>query len=165
MARGINKVILVGNLGNDPDVKYTQGGMAITRISLATTSVRKDKDGNQARSPVNTCARAARSTSKAACVTTSTPARTAWRSTPPTSSPMRCRCLAAVKAAVAVVAAANVRSASRPRVRSMAVVAAVVAVSAAVVVATASSVRSSRPRSSPLRRWTTSLMTTFRSNF
>ncbi|WP_414488795.1 single-stranded DNA-binding protein [Stenotrophomonas maltophilia] len=47
MARGINKVILVGNLGNDPDVKYTQGSMAITRISLATTSVRKDKDGNQ----------------------------------------------------------------------------------------------------------------------
>ena len=47
MARGVNKAILVGNLGNDPEVKYTQGGMAITRISLATTSVRKDKDGNQ----------------------------------------------------------------------------------------------------------------------
>lgn len=47
MARGINKVILVGNLGNDPDVKYTQGGMAVTTLSLATTSVRKDKDGNQ----------------------------------------------------------------------------------------------------------------------
>jgi single-strand DNA-binding protein len=47
MARGINKVILVGNLGNDPDTKYTQAGMAITRISLATTSVRKDRDGNQ----------------------------------------------------------------------------------------------------------------------
>jgi single-strand DNA-binding protein len=46
MARGINKVILVGNLGSDPDTKYTQGGMAITTISLATTSVRKDKDGN-----------------------------------------------------------------------------------------------------------------------
>ncbi|MBN8639322.1 MAG: single-stranded DNA-binding protein [Anaerolineae bacterium] len=46
MARGINKVILVGNLGNDPDVKYTHGGMAVTRISLATTSVRKDRDGN-----------------------------------------------------------------------------------------------------------------------
>lgn len=45
MARGINKVILVGNLGNDPDTKYTQGGMAITRISLATSSVRKGKDG------------------------------------------------------------------------------------------------------------------------
>lgn len=47
MARGINKVILVGNLGNDPDTKYTQGGMAITRISLATTSVRKGKDGTE----------------------------------------------------------------------------------------------------------------------
>ncbi|MFC7301522.1 single-stranded DNA-binding protein [Cognatiluteimonas weifangensis] len=46
MARGVNKVILVGNLGNDPDVKYTQGGMAICTLSLATTSVRKDKEGN-----------------------------------------------------------------------------------------------------------------------
>ena len=47
MARGINKVILVGNLGNDPEVKYTQSGMAITTLSLATTSSRKDRDGNQ----------------------------------------------------------------------------------------------------------------------
>ena len=47
MARGVNKVILVGNLGNDPDVKYTQGGMAITTLSVATTHVRKDRDGNQ----------------------------------------------------------------------------------------------------------------------
>lgn len=47
MARGINKVILVGNLGNDPDVKYTQGGMAITTLSVATSSTRKDKDGQQ----------------------------------------------------------------------------------------------------------------------
>ncbi len=46
MARGVNKVILVGNLGNDPETKYTQGGMAVTKISLATTSVRKDKEGN-----------------------------------------------------------------------------------------------------------------------
>ena len=45
MARGINKVILVGNLGNDPDVKYTQGGMAIATLSVATTYSRKDKDG------------------------------------------------------------------------------------------------------------------------
>ncbi len=47
MARGINKVILVGNLGNDPEVKYTAGGMAICTLSLATTSVRKDKEGQQ----------------------------------------------------------------------------------------------------------------------
>ena len=47
MARGVNKVILVGNLGNDPDVKYTQSGMAVSRVSLATTSVRNDRDGNK----------------------------------------------------------------------------------------------------------------------
>ncbi|HEY8342120.1 MAG TPA: single-stranded DNA-binding protein [Calditerricola sp.] len=46
MARGINRVILIGNLGNDPETKYTQGGMAVTTIRLATTSVRKDRDGN-----------------------------------------------------------------------------------------------------------------------
>ncbi|MCC8363910.1 single-stranded DNA-binding protein [Lysobacter sp. A6] len=46
MARGINKVILVGNLGDDPETKYTQGGMAVTSASLATTSVRKDREGN-----------------------------------------------------------------------------------------------------------------------
>lgn len=42
-----NDVRLIGNLGDDPQVSYTQGGMAITRVSLATTSKRKDKDGNQ----------------------------------------------------------------------------------------------------------------------
>lgn len=47
MARGVNVVHLLGNCGNDPEVKYTQGGTCITRISLATTSVRKDRDGNQ----------------------------------------------------------------------------------------------------------------------
>ena len=46
MARGINKAILVGNLGQEPDTKYTQGGMAITRISIATSSSYKDKGGN-----------------------------------------------------------------------------------------------------------------------
>lgn len=47
MARGVNKVILVGSLGNDPDIKYTQGGSCITRISLATNSQWKDKEGNK----------------------------------------------------------------------------------------------------------------------
>jgi len=46
MARGVNKVILLGNLGNDPEVKYTQGGMAIATLSVATTFSRKDRDGN-----------------------------------------------------------------------------------------------------------------------
>jgi len=46
MARGVNKVILLGNLGKDPEVKYTQSGMAVANFSLATSSSVKDKDGN-----------------------------------------------------------------------------------------------------------------------
>jgi len=47
MARGINKVILVGNLGNDPEVRYTPSGAAVTTISIATTESWKDKEGNK----------------------------------------------------------------------------------------------------------------------
>ena len=48
MARsGINKVILVGNLGQDPEVKYTAGGAAVTTLSLATSESWKDKDSGQ----------------------------------------------------------------------------------------------------------------------
>ncbi|CAO0821093.1 Single-stranded DNA-binding protein [Desulfarculales bacterium] len=47
MARGINKVILIGNLGADPEMKYTAGGIAICKFRLATTEVFKDRDGNQ----------------------------------------------------------------------------------------------------------------------
>jgi single-strand DNA-binding protein len=43
MARGVNKVILVGNLGNDPDVRYLPSGSAVTTISVATTDNWKDK--------------------------------------------------------------------------------------------------------------------------
>jgi single-strand DNA-binding protein len=46
MARGINKVILVGNLGADPETRFTAGGMAVATLSVATTSSRKDRDGN-----------------------------------------------------------------------------------------------------------------------
>jgi len=45
MARGINKVILVGNLGNDPELKYTQGGTPVCTLSLATTRAYKDNSG------------------------------------------------------------------------------------------------------------------------
>lgn len=43
MARGINKVILIGNTGNDPDVRYMPNGNAVATISLATTEGWKDK--------------------------------------------------------------------------------------------------------------------------
>lgn len=44
-SRGINKVILLGNVGNDPDVRTTQDGKAIANISLATTQSWRGKDG------------------------------------------------------------------------------------------------------------------------
>jgi single-strand DNA-binding protein len=43
MARGINKVILVGNLGADPETRYTASGSAITRITVATSESWRDK--------------------------------------------------------------------------------------------------------------------------
>ena len=47
MARGINKVILVGNLGSDPELRYTGSGTAVCNFSLATSESYKDRDGNQ----------------------------------------------------------------------------------------------------------------------
>ena len=46
-ARGINKVIIVGNLGNDPEVRYSQAGMAMTSISVATSESWKDKTSGE----------------------------------------------------------------------------------------------------------------------
>jgi single-strand DNA-binding protein len=43
MARGINKVIIVGNLGNDPETRYTASGTAITSLSIATSEQWTDK--------------------------------------------------------------------------------------------------------------------------
>ena len=45
--KGINKVIIVGNLGADPDVKYTASGSAIANISVATTESWKDKQSGE----------------------------------------------------------------------------------------------------------------------
>ena len=47
MARGVNKVILIGNLGADPELRYTGSGTAVCNFSLATTESYKDRDGNQ----------------------------------------------------------------------------------------------------------------------
>lgn len=43
MARGINKVILVGNLGQDPDTRYMPSGSAVTNLRIATSEQWKDK--------------------------------------------------------------------------------------------------------------------------
>jgi len=47
MARGVNKVILVGNLGQDPEVKYMPSGGAVCSVSLATTDSWKDKSSGE----------------------------------------------------------------------------------------------------------------------
>ena len=47
MARGINKVILVGNLGRDPETRYMPSGGAVTNVSIATSKGWKDKDSGE----------------------------------------------------------------------------------------------------------------------
>ncbi|MGB5305259.1 MAG: single-stranded DNA-binding protein [Gammaproteobacteria bacterium] len=47
MARGVNKVILVGNLGKDPEVRYMPSGNAVANVTLATTESWKDKQSGE----------------------------------------------------------------------------------------------------------------------
>ena len=47
MARGVNKVILVGNLGNDPETRYMPDGNAVTNITVATSINWKDRDSGE----------------------------------------------------------------------------------------------------------------------
>ncbi len=47
MARGINKVILVGNLGRDPETRYAQNGSAVTSFSVATSEAWRDKTSGE----------------------------------------------------------------------------------------------------------------------
>jgi len=47
---GINKVILVGHVGKDPEVKYLEGGIAVAKFSLATSEVYKNKEGQRVES-------------------------------------------------------------------------------------------------------------------
>ncbi len=44
---GVNKVILVGNLGKDPEVRYLEGGIAVAKFPLATSESYKGKDGQK----------------------------------------------------------------------------------------------------------------------
>jgi single-strand DNA-binding protein len=47
MARGVNKVILIGNLGRDPEVRYMPSGGAVTNVTIATTDTWKDKQSGE----------------------------------------------------------------------------------------------------------------------
>jgi single-strand DNA-binding protein len=48
MARGVNKVIIVGNLGKDPETRYMPSGSAVTNLRIATTESWKDKQSGEA---------------------------------------------------------------------------------------------------------------------
>ncbi len=45
MSRGLNKVTIIGNLGRDPEMKYTQTGTAVTNFTVAVSRTRKGQDG------------------------------------------------------------------------------------------------------------------------
>src|ERR1700739_1890005 len=45
--RGVNKVILIGNLGRDPEIRYTTSGQAVANFTIATTDVRTSMDGKK----------------------------------------------------------------------------------------------------------------------
>ena len=47
MARGVNKVILIGNLGRDPEVRYMPSGGAVTNVTIATSESWKDKQSGE----------------------------------------------------------------------------------------------------------------------
>jgi single-strand DNA-binding protein len=47
MARGVNKVILIGNLGRDPEVRYSPSGQAIANVTIATSESWKDKTSGE----------------------------------------------------------------------------------------------------------------------
>ena len=47
MARGVNKVILIGNLGRDPEVRYSANGQAIANVTIATSESWKDKTSGE----------------------------------------------------------------------------------------------------------------------
>ena len=101
MARGINKVILVGNLGQDPETRYMPSGAAVTNFTVATNESWKDKQTGEQKDRTewhrvamfNRLAEiAAEYLRKGSQVYIE--GRMARIVTPPRSSPMRCRCLA-----------------------------------------------------------------------
>src|ERR1035441_5364155 len=108
MARSINKVILVGNLGKDAETQFTQSGTAVTRFSVATSRRWKDQQTDEWKEETNwtnvvlwkqeglgwdsTSPKANRSTSKEDCKRAVTKTKTAARCTRPKWLPMTFSC-------------------------------------------------------------------------
>lgn len=112
-SKGVNKVILVGNLGQDPEVRYMPNGGAVANLSLATSDTWTDKQTGDKKSapngivwfftanwlklPASICVRAPWYTSKVHCAPVNGRISLAWKSTPQkwwSASQARCRCWA-----------------------------------------------------------------------
>ena len=52
MSNGLNKVLIIGNLGNDPEIKYTQSGSPVANLSIATSERWKDKNSGEQKEQV-----------------------------------------------------------------------------------------------------------------
>ena len=130
MARGINKVILIGNCGQDPDTKFTASGAAVTNLNIATSESWKDKQTGQMQDrtewhrvvfltawlklPVNTCVKAVRSISKVNYKHASGRIKVARIATLPKSWRMKCKCsIPAVATALVVIMQATVNLPAR----------------------------------------------------
>ena len=108
MARGINKVILIGNLGQDPETRYMPSGGAVTNVTLATSETWKDKTTGQPQERTEWhrvvffnrlgeiageyLKKARKCMWKARCARASGRGRTVRTVTPQKSSPAKCRC-------------------------------------------------------------------------
>ena len=57
---GVNKVILIGNLGRDPELRYTQSGQAVANFTLATTENWNDRSGERVAPSSHRCDRTRR---------------------------------------------------------------------------------------------------------
>src|SRR6187402_1914347 len=120
----VNKVILIGNLGRDPETRYMPDGGAITNISIATTDTWKDKHGEkQEKTEWHRVAFfgklaeiAGEYLKKGSQVYVEGRLQTrkwqAWTSTPPRSWPTACRCSGAGRAWVAVVVPTGIPAAT-----------------------------------------------------
>ena len=131
MAKGVNKVILIGNCGADPETRYLPSGGAVTNVRLATSETWKDKTSGQQQERTewhrvvffNRLAEIAavylKKGSKVYVEGQFAPAsgktRKAKTSTQRKSSPPRCRCSTAVRAAVAAWVAAVTPTTTTPR--------------------------------------------------
>ena len=90
-SRGVNKVILVGNLGQDPEVRYMPSGGAVANFTLATSESWRDKQTGEMKEQtewhrvvlVSICVKAHRCTLKASCVPASGPINPVRTNTPP----------------------------------------------------------------------------------